>query len=105
METGHILCRSRMNASLRALKYVLLSIFAGFILANIGYFTVPYTAGDFRIPTPIWLIPVGELLIFPLLLSDSKTGALATLAFDSAIACAILWAIRHYLHLTFDELL
>lgn len=67
-----------------------------FPLAVLGYFLVPYTAGDFALRGPSFLELFGRLLIFPLLLGDSRWGMLGSVLFDAILVFATAEAISRY---------
>jgi hypothetical protein len=78
------------------LRNGLLAVVLSFPLVVLGYFLVPYAAGDFALRSLRFLEPLGRLLIFPLLLWDSKWGMLGSVLFDAILVFAIAEAISHY---------
>jgi hypothetical protein len=83
-----------MNVERPPFVRLLISVFGGFVLVNLGYFLVPYTAGDFAIRAPNWLVAIGRGLIFPLLLSDSGMGFFVSVAIDAFLVFLFLSAIH-----------
>jgi hypothetical protein len=79
---------------LKTLVYALFAVFAGFVLTTLGYLLVPYTAGDFVIHAPEWLLLIGKGLIFPLLLSDTSFGFAGSIALDAGLVFLFFSAIR-----------